>query len=162
MYPSAREYIYGLRGSAYRVLKADLQSAGAVLPLQQVSHPRVAVVHALAHLVGSVAHVYEGHKGEYDHPREQQEAHEDDREQTRHSPSHGQDHYPGNLVPQRLQSVEGDPRRAILVHEPDYQRRHRPQEARDQVQEDGEVGQNGPSVLVFGIHGCRAESTSRS
>ena len=144
-----------------RVPKANLQSAGAVLPLEQISHPRVAVVHALAHLVGGVAHMYEGHKGEHYHHREQQEAHEDDREQTRHGPSHGQDHYLGNLVPQRLQSVEGDPRRAIPVHQPDHERRHRPQEARDEVQEDGEVGQNRLGVLVFEVHGCRAQSTSR-
>jgi hypothetical protein len=46
-----------------RILKANLQSAGAVLPLEHISHPRVSVVHALAHLVGGVAHMYEGHKG---------------------------------------------------------------------------------------------------
>src|SRR5215211_2299514 len=145
-----------------RVLKTDLQSAGAALSLDEISHPRVAVVHALAHLVGSVAHVYEGHKGEHYHHREQQEAHEDNREQTRYSPSHGQDHYPGNLVPQRLQGVEGDPRRAILVHEPDHERRYRSQKSRDEVEKDREVGHNRPGVLVFGVHGCRAESTSRS
>ena len=77
---SAGQYTYGLRGSAYRILKADLQSPWAALTLEQISNPRIAVVHALAHLIGSVAHVNERHKGEYDHNREQQEAHEDDRE----------------------------------------------------------------------------------
>src|SRR5215204_615648 len=43
-------------------IKSDLQSAGAVLPLEQICHPRVAVVHALAHLVGGVAHVNEWHE----------------------------------------------------------------------------------------------------
>src|ERR671921_151192 len=75
-----------------------------------------------------------------------------------HLESHGQDHQPGDLVPHRLQGVEGNPRRAIPVHQPDHQGRHGPQEAREEVQEDGEVGQNGPSFLVSGIQGCGAEA----
>jgi hypothetical protein len=67
------------RGAARGFVSLSYLRPYPALPLEQISHPRVAIVHPLIDLVGSISHVHKGHNGEYDHHREQEEAYEDDR-----------------------------------------------------------------------------------
>src|ERR671910_199317 len=125
----------------------------------EVRHQGIAVVHPLVDLVGGVGHVNEWHYREDDHHRDEQEAYDDHRQESRDRPPHGEDHRPGHLVERRLQGMEGYPLGAIPVDKPDDQGHHGTQEARDQVDEDGEVGKDRPGSLVPRADGRRRGHT---
>src|SRR5918998_1652140 len=157
--PSPRYYAAGPRTFPYA--NGDPGWAGvsvlsSLSGLDEVRDEGVTIVVALAHPVGGVRHVHEGHDGGDCHHRDEEEADQDQGQEARERPARAEQHEPRNLVAGRLQRVEGDRRVLVPVDQPDHRGRHRPQEPGEQVQEHGQVRDGRPRPLLLGGRDDRA------
>src|SRR5215208_3802568 len=137
---------------ALRPCQAGSASGYAPRTFYPVRDVRVTVLYALAHLVGCVTTVGQGHDGEH----EPAYAERHNREDYRNEGVNDKDDDPGYLVPERLQGVEAHLPGTVLVQQPDEQgpERHKA----NKRQEHAKVGDYGPRSLVLRAHRLRRGS----